>query len=170
MSAEDEERFQLSNKCCASNNFFDVGDNKVRDHGLVAGKYRGSAHWSCNAKLKLTKNVPVIFHNLRGYDSHLIMQEIDKFHVKLNVIPNLLQLTITCYINNNDFKYLLEEPSGDFLNLVKQEGVYPFEYMASFEKFSGNELSDKYDLFSSLKDGISEKDYLHAMMFLMFFH
>ena len=98
------------------------------------------------------------------------MQEIDKFHVKLNVIPNLLQSTITCYINNNDFKYLLEEPSGDFLNIVKQKGVYPFEYMASFEKFSGNELSDKYDLFSSLKDDISEKDYLHAMMFLMFFH
>ena len=38
----------------------------------ITEKYRGSAHWSCN----MTKNVSVIFHNLKGYDTHLIMQEI----------------------------------------------------------------------------------------------
>ena len=43
------------------------------------------------ANLKLTKNVPVIFHNLRGYDSHLIFSELDKFDVKISVIPNGLQ-------------------------------------------------------------------------------
>ena len=62
---EDEERFQTSNKCWICDKSFDVGDNKVRDHCQVTGKYRGSAHWSCNINLKLTKNFPVIFHNLR---------------------------------------------------------------------------------------------------------
>ena len=47
-----------------------------------------SLHWSCNENLKLIKKVSVIFHNLKGYDSHLIMNEIGKFNVKVDVIPN----------------------------------------------------------------------------------
>ena len=46
-------------------------DNTVRDHDHVTGKYRSYAHWSCNINLKLTKKVPVIFYNLKGYGSHL---------------------------------------------------------------------------------------------------
>ena len=82
MFAEDEKRFHLSNKCWICDKLFDVGDVKVRDHCHVTGKYRGSAHWSWSVNLKLTKEVPVIFHNLRGYDSHLIIQQINKLYSK----------------------------------------------------------------------------------------
>ena len=51
--------------------------------------------------LKLTKKVPVIFLNLRGYDSHLIMQEIGKFDVKVSVIPNGLEKYMAFTINSN---------------------------------------------------------------------
>ena len=74
MSAEDEERFQSCNNCWIFNKMFDVGDNKVRDHDHVTRKYRDSAHWSCNINLNILSLVPVIFHNLKGYDSHLIMK------------------------------------------------------------------------------------------------
>ena len=74
MSAEDEERFQLSNKCWICDELFDVGDDKVRGYCHITGKYRGSAHWSRNVNLKLTKRVPVTFHNSRSYDSHLTMK------------------------------------------------------------------------------------------------
>ena len=74
MSTEDEERFQLSNKCWISNQLFDMRNNKIRDHCHITTKYRRSAHWSCNVNLWLTKKDPVIFHNLRGYDSHLIFE------------------------------------------------------------------------------------------------
>ena len=70
---------------------FDVQDDKVRYHCHITGKYRGSAHWGCNINLSLTKKVPVIFHKLRGHDSYLIMQEIDKLDVKVNVMPNGLE-------------------------------------------------------------------------------
>ena len=44
MSAEDEERFQSSNKCWICNKLFDARDNKVRDHCHITEKYGGSAH------------------------------------------------------------------------------------------------------------------------------
>ena len=88
MFAEEEERFRLSNSCWICDKLFDVGDNKVRDHCQITGRYRGAAHWSCNINLKLTKKIPVIFHNLRGYDSHLLIKEICKFDVKVSFIPN----------------------------------------------------------------------------------
>ena len=63
-------------------------------------------------------------------------------------------------MSNNDFKYLSEKLSGKFLELVKEKGVYPYEYMNSFKKFSEDKLPDKCEFFNSLKDEcISEKDY-----------
>ena len=53
-------------------------EEKVTDHCHVTGKFRGAAHGNCNVNFQLTKNVSVIFHNLRGYDSHLIFKELDK--------------------------------------------------------------------------------------------
>ena len=44
MSAEDEEKFQLSNSCRICNKLFDVEDDKVRDHCDITGNYRGSTH------------------------------------------------------------------------------------------------------------------------------
>ena len=50
------------------------------------------------------------------------------------------------------------------LKLVKQKGVYPYEYMDSFKKFSEDKLPDRTKFFTSLKDQcISEKDYLHSI-------
>ena len=57
----------------------------------VTGKFRGATHCSCNVYLQLTKKVPVIFHNLRGCDSHLIFCELKNFDVKIDVIPNRLE-------------------------------------------------------------------------------
>ena len=48
MFAEDEKRFQSSNKCSICNRIFAAEDNKVRDHDHVTEKYRSSTHWSCN--------------------------------------------------------------------------------------------------------------------------
>ena len=188
MSAEGEERFQLSNSCWIRDKLFDVGDDKVKDHCHITGKYRGAAHWSCNINLKLSKEIPVTFHNLRGYDTHLKIKEIGKFDVKVSVIPNGLEKYMDFTFNrnlvfidsmqfmnssldslvknssNNDFKYLPEEFSGELLKLVKQKEVYPYEYMNSFKKFSEDNLLDRSKFFSSLKDVcISEKDYFKAV-------
>ena len=75
MSAEDEERFRLSNIFWICGKLSDAEHNKIRDLCHITGKYRGPSHWSCNINLKLTKKVPVVSHNLTGYDSHLTIRK-----------------------------------------------------------------------------------------------
>ena len=89
--SEKEEQFQSSNISWICEKLIDFDDEKVRDHCHVTGKLRGAAHWSCKINLQLTEKVPVIFQNLRGYDSHLIFRELNKFDVKIEVIPDGLE-------------------------------------------------------------------------------
>ena len=136
MSVDKEERFQLANSCWIYNKLFDVGDEKVRDHCHVTGKYRGAAHFSCNANCKLSKKVPLIFRNLKGYDSHLIIKEIGKFDVKVSVIPNGLEKYTAFKVNKN----LVFIDRIQFMNsglgpLVKNLMDNDFRYLP--EKFSG---------------------------------
>ena len=95
MSEEEEHLFQQSNSCWIFKKLIDNDDEKVRDHCHVTGKFRGSAHWNCNINFQLTRKIPIIFHNLKGYDSHLIFSEFNKFDVKISVIPNGLEKYIT---------------------------------------------------------------------------
>ena len=91
MSEKEEEQFQSSNISWICEKLIDFDDEKVRDHCHVTGKLRGAAHRSCKINLQLTEKVPVIFQNLRGYDSHLIFRELNKFDVKIEVIPDGLE-------------------------------------------------------------------------------
>ena len=81
------------------NNYID-NDVKLRDHCHVTGTYGGSAHKNCNINLKLNHKIPVVFYNLKRYDSHLIMLELSKFNLKINVIPNGLDKYMNFIFNN----------------------------------------------------------------------
>ena len=182
--SEEEEQFQSSNTCWICEKLIDDDDEKVRDHCHVTGKFRGAAHWSCNINLQLTKKVPVIFHNLRGYDSHLIFCELNKFDVKIDVIPNRLEKYMAFFLNKNlvfidsmqfmrsssleklvtnltddHFKYLSEEFGSKNLELLEQKDAYPYEYMGGFKRFGEEKLSDKKCFYSSVKDGTTADNY-----------
>ena len=73
MTEADNEDFENSIKCCICSNDYIDSDIKVRDHYHITGKYRGSLHRDCNINIKLSRKIPVVFHNLKNYDSHLIM-------------------------------------------------------------------------------------------------
>ena len=88
MSEKEEKQFESSNIFWICEKLIDDDDEKVRAHCHITG---GAARWSCNINLPSTKKVPVIFGNLRGYDSHLIFCELNKFDVKIDVIPNRLE-------------------------------------------------------------------------------
>ena len=98
MSEEEEYLFQQSSSCWICKKLIDNDEEKVRGHCHVTVKFRGAAYWDCNINFQLTKKVPVIFDNLRGYDSHLVFNELNKFDAKINVIPNGLENNMAFFL------------------------------------------------------------------------
>ena len=62
--------------------------DKVRDHCHFTGQYRGAAHNSCNLQCRKPLILPVIFHNLQGYDAHLFIKQLSGLKGELNCIPS----------------------------------------------------------------------------------
>ena len=60
---------------------------KCRDHCHITGKYRGAACGKCNLKMKVSKFVPVLFHNLEGYDCHLFVKSLGLKEGDISCIP-----------------------------------------------------------------------------------
>ena len=56
--------------------FNDPKNRKVRDHCHYTGSYRGVAHNNYNLKYVIPDHIPILFHNLSGYEAHLFIKEL----------------------------------------------------------------------------------------------
>ena len=61
--------------------------------------------------------------------------------------------TLVKNLSDKDFRYLIEEFGSEYFELLKQKGVYPYEYMNSFERFNEEKLPTRKYFYSSIKDG-----------------
>ena len=61
-------------------------------------------------------------------------------------------------LSDKDFKYLVEEFDSKNLELLKQKGAYPYEYMNSFKRFNEEKLPARKYFFSSIRKGKIEND------------
>ena len=204
MTNEDELCFKQTNKCHICDKKYTDKDIRVRDHCHITGKYRGSAHQECNLKLKIKPEdikIPVIFHNLRGYDSHFITQQIGQIvknhtfknhkgeeqQMNINAIPNNMEKYMAFMLGkhlvfldsfqfmsssldklvsnlpHDALKYTSKVFKNDQFDMMKIKGVYPYDFMDSFEKFNKTELPTKDEFFSILNDeNITHEQYTHA--------
>ena len=76
MSLEDEDNYQNSIDCCICNQKIINNKDKVKYHCYVTGKYKCAVHIECK---KIPRRLPIIYHNLKGYDVHLIFRELNNF-------------------------------------------------------------------------------------------
>ena len=93
LTPQEEKDFQSATIChiCEQDLFKDKETGqilKVRDHCHFTGEYRGAAHNECHLKCKKPLILPVIFHNLQGYDSHLFIKQLAKVSGDLSCIPS----------------------------------------------------------------------------------
>ena len=173
MTDEDMDDFNRSNKCYICNENYVEGVKPMKDHCRITGRYLGSAHDACCSKLRMNPDkirVPVIFHNLRGYDSHLIMQQIgkiakDKSYVdkngerkdlKINAIPNNMERYMAFTLGNNltfidSFQFMGSSLDKLVSNLRKEDLKY------TSTAFYGYKL----DLMS--KKGVYPYDFMDSM-------
>jgi len=80
-------------------------NDRVRDHCHITGLYRGPAHNKCNIFYDYKNTlIPVFFHNLKGYDSHLIIQEMGKFDKEISCIPQSSEQFLSFRIGKLVFK------------------------------------------------------------------
>ena len=70
--------FNRARKCHICLKEFQELNPKVRDHYHYTGSYRGPAHRNCNLRYKIPSFIPIVFHNLSGYDAHLFIRELGK--------------------------------------------------------------------------------------------
>ena len=124
--------------------------------------------------------LPIVFHNLRGYDAHLIFKKVKQEHGKINVIPNNSELYISfdvgrlkfldsmqflsCGLNKLDdqFKHLKAAYPLHW-KLLSKKGIYCFDYMDSMERFDETSLPFKEHFFNRLYDKhVSEEQYTYA--------
>ena len=183
MTRADWETHRTARRCHVCDGLLE-GDS-VRDHCHITGKYRGAAHSACNLKLRLdpkTTTIPVVFHNLRGYDSHLLMQAISKVEGRMSCIPNNTEKYISFSLGQLRFidsAQFLQASLSKLVDANKPEafhitaryepdhlmrkGVYPYEYVDSWERFEETKLPPKEAFYSKLSDEhIDDDDYKHA--------
>ena len=79
----------------------ELNTDKVKDHCHVTGKFRGAANNKCNLKLRIPRKLPIIFHNLQGYDGHKIFKELNNFDVDIAVIPKGIDKYMSIIVNRH---------------------------------------------------------------------
>ena len=170
MTEVDEQRFKTMDGCHICGEMYTDKDVRVRDHCHITGKFRGSAHQECNLKLRIQPEnlkIPVIFHNLRGYDSHFILQQIgeiankhgytnkkgEKQDLNINAIPNNMEKYMAFMLGNHltfidSFQFISSRLDKLASNLPKDDLIY------TSKAFKGKRL----DLLS--KKGVYPYDFM----------
>ena len=195
LTGEDRRAFYKANVChiCSEPFGESKARKKVRDHDHITGKFRGAAHNCCNINYFNNRYVPVVFHNLRGYDSHLIIKEAWRMQKdEISVIPNSTEKFMSFKVGKlrfiDSFQFMgtslenlagnLKSPEGDayqhfhamkreypeHYELLCQKGHYPYEWFDDEEKINFDGLPPMESFYSQLSQkGISKKDYDHAL-------
>jgi hypothetical protein len=193
LTSNDYRAFHNAQKCHICELAFDVkpdkpGTWKVRDHDHITGEFRGAAHSCCNINLRISPKIPVIFHNLRGYDSHLIMQGLENSD-DIQVIANNIEKYMAIFIGKNlvlkdslqflngsldklvktlepaDFVHTRERfPDPAKFQLMLRKGVFPYSYLDGWEKHDETE-PPLHEVFVNDLTGenISQEDYQHFL-------
>ena len=109
---------------------FNYKDPKVRDHCHYTGRYRGPALSLCNLRYRIPSYIPVVFHNLSGYDAHLFIKELGKHSNDIGVIAKNKEDYITFSVKVTVDKYQDKE-GNERDRFIKLRFIDSFKFIAS---------------------------------------
>lgn len=167
---KDKKDFEEALNCHICNEF--LFDDRVRDHCHYTGKYRGAAHNKCNLQFRKPKFIPVILHNLKGYDSHLFIKSLGLSEGKIDCIPNNEERYISFSKNITVCRF---EKDGKEINVTRQlRFLDSFGFMsASLSNLVNNLEKDMFHTMSEeftkeelpvlLRKGVYPYDYVNSL-------
>ena len=103
---------------------------KVRDHCHYTGLYRGPAHSLCSLQYKIPSYIPVVFHNLSGYNAHLFIRELRAHTSEMGVITKNKEDYISFSIKVPVEKYIDKE-GNEKDKLIELRFIHSFKFMSS---------------------------------------
>ena len=103
---------------------------KVRDHCHYTSKYRGPAHSFCSLRYRIPSYIPVVFHNLSDYDSHLFIRELGKSSDDIGVIVKNKEDYITFSVKVVIDKYINKE-GNEKDKTIELRFIDSFNFMTS---------------------------------------
>ena len=104
LNKSEERMFQESRICHICEKEITKFDIKVRDHCHLFSHYRGASHLICNLNYQITKKIPVIMHNLKNFDSNIILRVLDrKYFKKVYVLPKSTEKYLSFTLDNLKF-------------------------------------------------------------------
>jgi len=169
-SEDDRAKFEKAREFWICQKPFEVSDDKVRDHCHFSGQFRGAAHNKCNPLFRKPKHVPVIFHNLSGYDSHLFIKNLGKTQGQIDCIPNNEEkyISFSKRVNDENKKFKYKIRFIDSLKFMPSSldkpvnNLEPDQFKNLKEQFNDTELLVRkgvfpYGRFDSL-ERLSEKN------------
>ena len=109
-----------------------MGWDEVRVHCHVVGPYRGGAHSRCNLAHKISKSewkLPVVMHNLKGYDGHLIVKALKSEFGEVREIPQNMEKYLSITVDRLTFIDSLQFTPQSLDSLVKTHEVDEFKYV-----------------------------------------
>ncbi|XP_071579896.1 uncharacterized protein, partial [Temnothorax nylanderi] len=156
LTREEWETFRSATQCHICEKPFAPDDNRVRDHCHLTGRYRGPAHSTCNLNYKDSHFIPVIFHNLSGYDAHFIIKEIAAaFEGSIDVLP----ITKEKYISFTKHVKDTAERS-DSRSDIKLRFIDSYKFLsASLAKLASFLDKDKLKIIRSKFSALSDDDF-----------
>ena len=188
LTHKQERSFWNAEKCHLCRKNFTNDDLRVKNHCHYTGHYLGAAHSRCNLLFRNNPTIPIICHNLKGFDGHLLLANAGEWlkNRRVAIIPRtrehfisfsvdqfvfidslqFLPQSLESLVRDLDAFPLLEKlyPNDEETRrLLIRKGVFPYEHLTSPNNFSETELPPLSKFFSRLRgEGISEADYLHA--------
>ena len=120
-TGDDEVCFESAQVCHICQQILVDDDDRVRDHCHFTGMYRGAAHNACNINYHIKHKdwkLPVIIHNLKGYDGHLIVRALKREFGKVSVIPQNIEKYLSLPVGRLKFIDSFQFTSQSLDNLV----------------------------------------------------
>ncbi|XP_070529634.1 uncharacterized protein [Cardiocondyla obscurior] len=140
LSNAQREEHENATVCHVCESPFAVDEKRVRDHCHMTGRYRGPAHSKCNLQYRDTRYIPVVFHNLSGYDAHFVIKEITTaYEGKVDLLP----ITKEKYISFT--KHVNDTAKGqDLRTAIKLRFIDSNKFLnVSLDKLSSLLIKDK---------------------------